>query len=142
MKKTDERVLDAWVAMTMAVDAERRISGMTFSEAVICHFLSAAEDHQLTASQLCEKTHMQKSQMNRTLNAMEEKKLIIRKRSETDHRKILITFNPENALSFSSMHTDILSFVNGILSQLDETEIEEAIHIFTRVAEIAGKETK
>lgn len=140
MKKKDERVLDAWIAMAMAVNAERRINGMTFNEAVICHLLSASDDHQMTASQLCAKTNMQKSQMNRTLNAMEEKKLIIRKRSESDLRKILITCNPENTVSFSSMHTDVLSFVNGILSQLNEDEIEDAVRIFTRVSEFAGKE--
>ena len=70
---------------------------------------------------------------------MEEKHLIKRTKSDTDRRKILITLNMDD--SFSSMHEDVLGFVGNILAQLNPTEVQEAVHIFNRVAEIAGKET-
>ena len=92
----------------------------------------------MTASQLCQHTNMQKSLMNRTLTAMEEKHLIFREKSEEDRRKVLITLNPD--LSFTNMHEDVLGFVDRILSQLNPQEVSEAVHIFNRVAEIAGKE--
>ncbi|MDD6662831.1 MAG: MarR family transcriptional regulator [Bulleidia sp.] len=139
MTKTDENVLNAWVKMLMAVNSEKRISGMTFNEAVICHLLYRNPEHALTAAQLCRFTNMQKSLMNRTLTCMEEKHLIERTKSDTDRRKILITLNMDD--SFSSMHEDVLGFVGNILAQLNPTEVQEAVHIFNRVAEIAGKET-
>ena len=139
MTKTDENVLDAWVRMLMAVNSEKRICGMTFNEAVICHLLYCNPEHAMTASQLCQHTNMQKSLMNRTLTCMEEKHLIERTKSDTDRRKILITLNMDD--SFSSMHEDVLGFVDNILAQLNPTEVQEAVHIFNRVAEIAGKET-
>ena len=138
MIKTDENVLDAWVRMLMAVNSEKRISGMTFNEAVICHLLYQNPEHALTASQLCRYTNMQKSLMNRTLTSMEEKHLIERMKSVEDRRKILITLNREK--SFSSMHEDVLGFVDNILAQLNPEEVQEAVHIFNRVAEIAGKD--
>ena len=122
----------------MAVNSEKRISGMTFNEAVICHLLYRNPEHTLTAAQLCRFTNMQKSLMNRTLTAMEEKHLIFREKSEEDRRKVLITLNPD--LSFTNMHEDVLGFVDRILSQLNPQEVSEAVHIFNRVAEIAGKE--
>ena len=112
---------------------------MTFNEAVICHLLYRNPEHTLTAAQLCRFTNMQKSLMNRTLTCMEEKHLIERTKSDTDRRKILITLNMDD--SFSSMHEDVLGFVDNILAQLNPTEVQEAVHIFNRVAEIAGKET-
>ena len=112
---------------------------MTFNEAVICHLLYRNPEHTLTAAQLCRFTNMQKSLMNRTLTCMEEKHLIKRTKSDTDKRKILITLNMD--VSFSSMHEDVLGFVGNILAQLNPTEVQEAVHIFNRVAEIAGKET-
>ena len=139
MTKTDENVLTAWLKMLMAVNSEKRISGMTFNEAVICHLLCCNPEHTLTAAQLCRFTNMQKSLMNRTLTCMEEKHLIERTKSDTDRRKILITLNMDD--SFSSMHEDVLGFVGNILAQLNPTEVQEAVHIFNRVAEIAGKET-
>lgn len=139
MTKTDENVLNAWVKMLMAVNSEKRISGMTFNEAVICHLLYRNPEHALTAAQLCRFTNMQKSLMNRTLTCMEEKHLIKRTKSDTDRRKILITLNMDD--SFFSMHEDVLGFVGNILAQLNPTEVQEAVHIFNRVAEIAGKET-
>lgn len=138
MMKTDENVLDAWVRMLMAVNSEKRICGMTFNEAVICHLLYCNPEHAMTASQLCQHTNMQKSLMNRTLTAMEEKHLIFREKSEEDRRKVLITLNPDP--SFTNMHEDVLGFVDRILSQLNPQEVSEAVHIFNRVAEIAGKE--
>ena len=77
--------------------------------------------------------------MSRTLRGVEEKHLIERTKSDTDRRKILITLNMDD--SFSSMHEDVLGFVGNILAQLNPTEVQEAVHIFNRVAEIAGKET-
>ena len=81
---------------------------------------------------------MQKSLMNRTLTSMEEKHLIERTKSVEDRRKILITLNRDE--SFSSIHEDVLGFVDNILAQLNPEEVQEAVHIFNRVAEIAGKD--
>ena len=38
------------------------------------------------------------------------------------------------------MHEDVLGFVDNILAQLNPEEVQEAVHIFNRVAEIAGKD--
>ena len=78
MKDTNEKILDAWVQLIMAVNSERLVTDMPFNEAVICNLLYRNKDLKMTATDLCEITGMQKSQMNRTLTAMESKDIIIR----------------------------------------------------------------
>jgi len=65
----------------------------------------------MTATELCCFTKMLKSQMNRTLNILEEKKLILRERSAADKRQVLILFNMENAQAYEKQHQDILKIV-------------------------------
>ena len=94
MKDTNEKILDAWVQLIMAVNSERLVTDMPFNEAVICNLLYRNKDLKMTATDLCEITGMQKSQMNRTLTAMESKDIIIRQRSNSDKRVIYINLNP------------------------------------------------
>ena len=39
MKDTNEKILDAWVQLIMAVNSERLVTDMPFNEAVICNLL-------------------------------------------------------------------------------------------------------
>ena len=85
---------------------------------------------------------MQKSQMNRTLTAMESKDIIIRQRSNSDKRVIYINLNPDKITDYQNMHHNILSIVDKLANNLDEDQIKEVIDVFTLVSEIARKEIK
>ena len=85
---------------------------------------------------------MQKSQMNRTLTAMESKDIIIRQRSNSDKRVIYINLNPDKIADYQNMHHNILSIVDKLANNLDEDQIKEVINVFTLVSEIARKEIK
>ena len=85
---------------------------------------------------------MQKSQMNRTLTAMESKNIIIRQRSNSDKRVIYINLNPDKIADYQNMHHNILSIVDKLADNLDEDQIKEVIDVFTLVSEIARKEIK
>ena len=115
---------------------------MPFNEAVICNLLYRNKDLKMTATDLCEITGMQKSQMNRTLTAMESKDIIIRQRSNSDKRVIYINLNPDKIADYQNMHHNILSIVDKLANNLDEDQIKEVIDVFTLVSEIARKEIK
>ena len=71
------------------------VTGMTFNEAVVCNHLlhqrQADPDHPLTATDLCEKTSLLKSQMNQVLSALEKQGYVVRSRSSSDRRQVELT---------------------------------------------------
>ena len=74
--KNNERLLSAWLRLSVIVCNERVVSDMPYNEALICSLLVKAGECRMTATELCEKTKMFKSQMNRTLHSLEEKNLV------------------------------------------------------------------
>ena len=114
---------------------------MPFNEAVICNILYHGEK-KMTATDLCEITGMKKSQMNRTLTAMEDKGMIKRERSLNDKRQIYISIDENNKDIYMKMHENTLKIVEKIASKLDKKELEEVIRVFNLVAEAAREETE
>ena len=98
-KNINEELLGAWLKLSVAINNEKVVSDMPYNEALICNILYRNQIHdplkKLTATDLCNATKMQKSQMNRTLNNMEEKSLIVRERSELDKRQVFVSLNME-----------------------------------------------
>lgn len=142
MNNINEEVLNAWLRLLLAVDSERLVKDMPFNEAVILNILYHNQDEKVTATELCEITGMMKSQMNRTLNSMEEKGLIRKVRSESDKRQVYLSIDENHYDSYLKMHEKILGIVDRIASNLSEDEIKEVIRVFNMVAEAAGKENK
>lgn len=140
MTEINENILSSWIRLMLAIDAERLIKDMPFNEAVICNILYH-DDNKMTATALCEITGMKKSQMNRTLTAMEDKGMIKRERSLDDKRQIYISLNENNKDVYMKMHENTLRTVEKIASKLDRKELEEVIRVFNLVADAARKET-
>ena len=86
----NERLLSAWFKMILAVDSERVVSKLSYNESIICNVLYSNLNDEMTATELCNITNMQKSLMNRTLTSLESKKLIERIRSKEDKRLVLV----------------------------------------------------
>ena len=88
----------------------------------------------MTATELCEQTNMQKSLMNRTLNSLEEKGLIFRKRSEKDKRQVFVSMNMENADLYESQHKRVLGVVDAMLEKVGKEKAEEIVQLFTLIS--------
>ena len=108
MQNINEKVLSAWLKLSTAICNERIVSELPYNESLVCGILheNAVEhpEEKITATDLCEKTNMQKSLMNRTLNSLEEKGLIFRKRSEKDKRQVFVSMNMDNAEVYERQH--------------------------------------
>ena len=65
---TGEALLRAWLELAAIIWNRQMVSGMTFNEAVVSNLLlyRKRQDpaHPMTATELCEKTNIRKSQMN------------------------------------------------------------------------------
>lgn len=135
----EEELLNCWLKLSLTIASDKRVQGMPYNEALICNILFYHEktnQEKMTASQLCEYMHMLKSQMNRTLNSMEEKGYINRMRSEKDKRKIYIQLNHEHLDIYLKQHQNILSKINKIISQFGEERVRETIKMINLLSSI------
>lgn len=134
MCNMNEKILNAWLKLSTTICNERIVFQMPYNESLICSILrrNALEhpERQMTATELCAQTNIQKSQMNRTLNCMEEKGLILRKRSEKDRRQVYVTMNMENAGVYEGQHEQILKIVDQVMEKVGKEKAEEIIQLF------------
>ena len=114
-----ERLLSAWLTLSSTLWNERVVSGMTFNEAFVCNLLShqaqEAPDQPLTATDLCERTRLLKSQMNKLINSMEEKGLVTRLRSEKDRRFVYIKLTGEGEMRYLKEHEGIMLMLDRLV---------------------------
>lgn len=138
MVNINEEVLNAWLKLSTTICNEKIVSDMPYNESLICGLLrqneKSCQGKRMTATELCSKLQMQKSQMNRTLNTMEEKGLIFRKRSEKDKRQVYVALNKENAGIYERQHAKILTFVDELLEKVGKDKAEEIIQLFTLIS--------
>lgn len=137
MKNKNEKVLDAWLEMTTVINNERITVDLPYNESMICRYLYQNQDRRVTATDLCNWMRMQKSQMNRTLTAMEKKNLITRVRSQEDHRQIFLTLNASMMQVYQDQHEKIIELVDGIFKKIGYDKQEEAIEFFNLISQTA-----
>ncbi|MBR6665664.1 MAG: MarR family transcriptional regulator [Lachnospiraceae bacterium] len=141
MTKINEDLLDAWLRLSIAVNNPRLVTEITYNESLICNILykhaHSEKATPLTATDLCRMTNMLKSQMNRTLNQLEEKNLISRERSTTDKRQVYVTMNLQQCHIYETQHKQILSILDAVISKLGYERSRDAIRILNAISEVA-----
>ena len=146
MQNINEKILSAWLKLSTAISNESIVSDLPYNESLICGILhrNAIEkpEEKITATDLCEETNIQKSQMNRILNALEKKGLIFRKRSEKDKRQVYVSMNMENAEVYERQHKNILSVVDEIVEKVGKEKADEIIQLFTLISNKAKEVMK
>ncbi len=134
MKQTED-LLFAWLALSNTICNERLVSDMPFNEALICNLLDRSGSEGMYAAQLCAQIGMLKSQMNRTLNSMEQKQLIRRERSQTDRRQVRV-FLRQNSL-YENQHRKSIALVKKIIEQYGKERAVALTHELHAIAGIA-----
>lgn len=140
MESMNEALLQAWLRLTTSIVNSRIVPDMTYNESLVCNILynhSLHSQDKLTATHLCRMTNMLKSQMNRTLNHLEERGLITRERSTQDKRHVFVTMNLESSSAYIAQHQKILSALDAMIERLGPERTRQAIEIFTFAADNA-----
>lgn len=137
--QNNEALLKAWLRLSTSIINSRIVSEMSYGESLVCNILYANSkaSKAMTATELCHATKMLKSQMNRTLNQLEQKDMILRERSSSDKRQVLITFNMDHAEQYEKQHKEILAIIDYIISKLGSEDTSRAITILSKIADIA-----
>jgi DNA-binding MarR family transcriptional regulator len=135
----NEALLRAWLRLSTCINNSRIVSAMSYNESLVCNILYSCSKagRAMTATALCNATRMLKSQMNRTLNLLESKGMILRERSASDKRQVLITFNMAHAEQYEKQHKEILSLIDHITGKLGKDESRYVIDLLSKIADIA-----
>lgn len=150
MQHINETLLNTWLRLSTAINNSRVVSEMTYNESLICNILyqhSFGEIKQkLTATDLCHKTKILKSQMNRTLNHLEKIGIITKERSTEDKRRVFISLNKTHAHKYEKQHMEILTLLDTIIEKLGAEKAQQTIEILNIISDIAdevlNKQTK
>ena len=145
MENVNEEILGAWLQLTTAINNERLVSDMPYNEALICYLLHNSQKSSPsvmpTATDLCRQTNMLKSQMNRTLQNMEDKGLIVKSRSESDKRQIHIFLNTDSD-AYQKQHEKSIRLIEALVAKTGEEKAKEIAEHFTMIATIAKEVIK
>lgn len=143
MEHLNETLLAAWLRLSTAINNSRVVSELTYNESLICNLLyqnSIDESPQpLTATDLCQKTKILKSQMNRTLNHLEKLGIISRERSSQDKRRVFISLNKAQANKYEKQHKEILTLLDTIIHKLGNEKVFQTIDVLNTISDIADE---
>lgn len=137
--RVNEELLYAWLKMCTALNNSRTVTDLPFNESLICSLLYQNGRQPMTATDLCRETRILKSQMNRILDSLEQRGLILRTRSQTDRRQVLIRLNPDKLTPYLVQHEKILQIVDTLLERCGRERADEIRDLFLSLAKIAGE---
>lgn len=141
MEDINEKILDAWLRISTIINNERLVSDMTYNESLICNILYRKQkenpDINITATDLCNKTRMLKSQMNRTLNNLEKRGIIVRERSNIDRRQVFIMLDEKMVDTYMSQHTKILELVDSFVEKFGKEKTIEIVNVLNLISDMA-----
>ena len=137
MEALSEELLTAWLRLTSAIDNQRLVYGLSFNEAVVCSLLERENRRGgfLTASDLCARTGILKSQMNAILRSLERKGFISRQQSQRDRRQIEIRLLPEGSASYTASHQRVLDLTRRLVDAMGEEPVRQLIPLLHQVVD-------
>ena len=119
---TGEKLLDAWLKLSSTVWNSRVVSTMTFNETYVCNLLHHQMENnpetRLTATDLCEKMGLFKSQMNKVLKSMEESGYIKKVRSEKDKRFVYIEITEKGLAQYKTEHEEVMKIMDRLVDKI------------------------
>ena len=146
MHNLSEELLDSWIRLSLTIMNEKVVSDLPYNEALLCNILYRQQredvDKLLTATDLCEMTRMQKSQMNHTLSSMEQRGLITRERSSADTRQSFIRLCANSDSLYQMQHAKTLAIAGEIIARLGEEQTRHIIETFDVIIGAAGEVLK
>ena len=140
-----EALLGAWVDASVSIINERIVTLLTYKESLVCRELKRAgavlggSVAGLTATELCQTTRMVKSQMNHILTSLEEKRVVVRSRSEKDRRRIEVLLDASPDGLYQRQHEQLVALVDRMAEQLGAERAWETTQDLNELAIVADR---
>lgn len=123
-RDTGEELLRTWLELAATIWSRQMVSGMTYNEAVVSNLLlhqqQECPETPMTATELCEKTNIRKSQMNLLLGSLEKQGYLRRCRSAQDRRRVDLYLTETGKTAYLSSHRQGRALIDAVMAQLGE----------------------
>ena len=129
----NEELLEAWLRLSCVIDNQRLAADFPFNEALVCGLLSQGGCR--TASELCARTRILKSQMNAILRSLESQGVIARQRSQTDQQQVELRLLPAGLERYRASHRQALDTVDRLISGMGEDAARQLLPLLRRAAD-------
>lgn len=147
--KTEEGLITAWVQLTGVLKNTRITKGLVYNESIV--MLVAYRKYQqdgmglVSFKELVRETRMLKSLVNRTIDSLVEKQMLVRCEGK-DKRTTFVRLIPENLVAFLEVHESSLALAHRMLELIGEEDAQAFIRIAQKIAaqhesEPTGKRT-
>lgn len=147
--KTEEGLITAWVQLTGVLKNTRITKGLVYNESIV--MLVAYRKYQqdgmglVSFKELVRETRMLKSLVNRTIDSLVEKQMLVRCEGK-DKRTTFVRLIPENLDAFLEVHESSLALAHRMLELIGEEDAQAFIRIAQKIAaqhesEPTGKRT-
>ncbi len=132
-----ENLLASWVKLSGIIKNSRITKGLMYNEAVVMYMLYKSyekdSESMVSIKEIVEETKMQKSLVNRTVNSLEEKGLLLRCEAEGDRRMTYVKCVAGSLETFLKVHEESLSIAEGIIDIIGEEDAEAFIRIVSKL---------
>ena len=140
-QQLNEELLSVWLHLTNVIDNQRLMAGnspLSFNEAMVCGLLLHAQSkgRPLTASDLCRRTRILKSQMNAILRSLERRGLISCRQSRTDRRRIELELLPKGVALYQEGHQHVRALTDRLIAEMGREQVENLIPMLRQAANI------
>ena len=129
----NEELLEAWLRLSCVIDNQRLAADFPFNEALVCGLLSQGGCR--TASELCARTRILKSQMNAILRSLESQGVIARQRSQEDRRRVELRLLPAGLERYRASHRQALDTVDRLINGMGEDAARQLLPLLRRAAD-------
>ena len=130
----NEELLEAWLRLSCVIDNQRLAADFPFNEALVCGLLSQGGCR--TASELCARTRILKSQMNAILRSLEAKGAISRRQSQADRRLVELRLLPGGLALYRESHRRSVSMAGRLIDEMGEELIRTLLPLLRQAADI------
>ena len=137
MAELEEIMLKAWINMSVNTRENRLLNELSFNEMLV---LNMIQDKECSFKELVNELNILKSQLNRVIQNLVQKKLIIAYTPENDKRSLMIK-KGDNTELYKQEHARMIEIMRKIRKQIGEEDTLKLIYLLNQVASLV-KEKK
>ena len=138
MAELEEIMLKAWINMSVNTRENRLLNELSFNEMLV---LNMIQDKECSFKELVNELNILKSQLNRVIQNLVQKKLIIAYTPENDKRSLMIK-KGDNTELYKQEHERMIEIMRKIRKQIGEEDTLKLIYLLNQVASLVKEENE
>ena len=135
MEEQHLALIQSWVRLSAMLKNSRFTKELPYNESIVMLQLYQAGQQSISMKEIIERTHMLKSQVNRTINSLEEKGLLERCQGDGDRRLGYVRICRDRLDLFLQVHAASMEIAKNISQIIGPEDTESFIRIVDKLAQ-------